>query len=286
MQDEDTWQAFLFEPASGLRDIGVPSDWRKFTLTALNDAGQFAGAADNAFVDEITPTEAYLWDPATGWTGFGRGSGVQDLNNEGQVLVNISGTDVPEHPLVLWTPGNTPRDLAAAPAGMLNEAGQAVTSSPPDLAEAEQTQVWDLATGHQLAAAEGHAYGINDNGQVILDAGIPPASPLAQLLDLRGRLTDLGTLPGADWATPRGINNQGQVVGFSGTGPLGDAGSHGSWFHAFLWDERTGMHDLGTLSKSHNSQALAINSTGQVIGWSGQADPRSPSQAVLWSPRP
>src|SRR5215813_10448353 len=69
--------------------------------------------------------------------------------------------------------------------------------------------------------------------------------------------TNLGTFGGST-SFARGINDAGQVVGFSektGNTPT----------HAFLWTASAGMVDLGTLGGS-DSQAQAINNAGQVVG--------------------
>jgi hypothetical protein len=72
--NEDYSEAFLWAPETGLREVDTPDDWTAFSFVALNDAGQFAGTAVNGFVDYYGPSEAYQWDPSTGWTGLGRSS--------------------------------------------------------------------------------------------------------------------------------------------------------------------------------------------------------------------
>ena len=77
----------------------------------------------------------------------------------------------------------------------------------------------------------------------------------------------------------RGINTQGQVVGWSGD----------NHFTAFLWTPRSGngsqgaMVGLGTLG-GLNSRALAINTSGQVVGRSTTSGEAS-EHAFLWTPK-
>ena len=82
-------------------------------------------------------------------------------------------------------------------------------------------------------------------------------------------LTDLGTLPGKTISHPTGINNQGQVTGFTET-------------HAFLWTNGV-MTDLGTLPGGSISTGVAINALGEVVGDSQYAQGGSIRHATLWN---
>ncbi len=75
-------------------------------------------------------------------------------------------------------------------------------------------------------------------------------------------IKDLGTLPGGDSSQATGINDRGQVVGYSST-------ASGST-HAFLFEHGV-MTDLGTLPGGNSSQATGINDRGQVVGYSSTA---------------
>ncbi|GAB4181608.1 MAG: hypothetical protein Fur006_16800 [Coleofasciculaceae cyanobacterium] len=76
-------------------------------------------------------------------------------------------------------------------------------------------------------------------------------------------ITNLGTLPGDSYSYASGINNQGQVVGTSGS----NTGSR-----AFLYSGGT-MTNLGTLPGDNFSYAYGINDQGQVVGFSAGSNP-------------
>src|SRR5882672_10220778 len=65
---------------------------------------------------------------------------------------------------------------------------------------------------------------------------------------------DLGTLGGN--ASAHAVNNSGRVVGVVA----------GARFRAFSWTSAEGMIDLGTLGCSGESEATAVNASGQVVG--------------------
>ena len=77
-------------------------------------------------------------------------------------------------------------------------------------------------------------------------------------------MRDLGTFGGTR-SFAMAVNSVGQVAGYA-YGP-GDA-----WYHAFIYDARTGLQiqDLGSLSQS--STALDINDAGQAVGYSRAAN--------------
>jgi probable HAF family extracellular repeat protein len=121
-----------------------------------------------------------------------------------------------------------------------------------------------------LGALPGHnisvATDINNSGQVV------GASASSSLLDSQraflyaGGMTDLGVLPPTDnlyvSSAAVGLNNSGQVVGSSYSHRFGGI------THAFLYSSN-GMTDLGTLPGQISTLAFAINSSGQIIGESG-----------------
>jgi len=104
-------------------------------------------------------------------------------------------------------------------------------------------------TGVQIAPAYSSSTGVNDRGDVIGNY-----STNTGFFWHAGKLTNLGYLPGADYAYAAGINASGAVVGYSG---------NGSWSHAYVWRDGklTALPDLGS-----SGQAVAINDSGAVAG--------------------
>jgi len=86
----------------------------------------------------------------------------------------------------------------------------------------------------------------------------------------RSRVIDLGTLDW-DYSYATAINYRGQVAGRNVASVTGQS-------HAFRWTTFGGMRFLGTLpTLSSDSEAVAINASGQVTGISGHAFRWTPS---------
>jgi probable HAF family extracellular repeat protein len=150
-----------------------------------------------------------------------------------------------------------------------------------------------------LGGGWAQAQGVNPCGRVTGYAGRADGLTHAFLYD--GAMHDLGTLGGSE-SEGSAINSCGNITGWSATASgqvhaflydgktMKDIGSFGgnsfglasnsasqvagysygpgdAWFHAFLYDSRTGgpIQDIGLPGVS--SFALAINDAGQVAGW-------------------
>lgn len=98
--------------------------------------------------------------------------------------------------------------------------------------------------------------GVNDRGQV---AAMRGGAPGGSLWTEEAGFTDLDPLPGFPLSFTRGINNRGDVVGYSEE-------EESSSFHATLWPHSGGTAiDLGP-SVISNTSANAINDAGQATG--------------------
>ena len=87
-------------------------------------------------------------------------------------------------------------------------------------------------------------------------------------------ITDIGTLGGSN-SYAQGINDFGQVVGYSNTG----SGNS----RAFLWGRSSGMENLGTFNDSSlHSYAYGINNSGQIVGQSYTGTSWLTAHAFLW----
>jgi probable HAF family extracellular repeat protein len=86
---------------------------------------------------------------------------------------------------------------------------------------------------------------------------------------------DLGTL-GGPTATAVALNDLGQVTGSAGVT------ADGRIFHAYRWNQSTGMVDL-TSTMRRNSQAADINEKGQVAGTVIGTGPGLLSHGFFWS---
>ena len=126
----------------------------------------------------------------------------------------------------------------------------------------------DLPLLFQGAGADGAAYGINNNGQIVGDSVTPSGIAFHAVLWNEGKVTDLGTLGGKD-SHAFGINDLGQIVGESDT-------LNGST-HAFLY-ENGQMTDLAI--PAEDSHAIAINNNGTITGYTRQN--LGPSLVWVW----
>ena len=204
----------------------------------------------------------------------------------------------------------------------------AVSAVAPALASRAAPSTLQMAATPRYAITElggsGEARAINRAGQVAgwssLDSSGAYVGMHAALWTSGGLPADLGTLPGYDSSDALGLNDVGQVVGYStsntmprvgaflgtpggGMTDLGTLGGDFSYAHdvsnagqvvgasrtaggsyrAFLWTAGEGMADLGALPGDTDSYAHAISEAGQVVGYSlAYAGSELSQRAFIW----
>jgi probable HAF family extracellular repeat protein len=102
----------------------------------------------------------------------------------------------------------------------------------------------------------------------------------AFLWDKNNGMRDLGTLDTGNDAFALFLNESGQVAGFSYTNATPNPTTGIPTLDPFLWDDRKGMQDLGTLGGTFG-EPTALNNHGEVIGFSNLSGDQF-SDPFLW----
>jgi probable HAF family extracellular repeat protein len=272
-------------------ELPVPAGWDRTVPQAINDAGEVALVYQRTGVGD---TRSFVWADGvlTPLGEFGQGfirHEASSLNESGQV----SGSSwAGGFPAAAWqwddgvfTSSDTLGGANAA-SFCINESGQmggwSLVSSPAS-SFTWFAFIWDNGTMTNLGTLPesvlSDAMQINDAGQIVGNSTPTGGSFFRGVIaDTTMGMHNLGTLGGLE-SMASGINNLGQVVGSSHTGPLFDD----QWwvFHAFLWQDGV-MVDLGTLPGDDFSSARQINDAGDAVGWSRLGFFDAIVRATLW----
>ena len=241
--------AFFYSARTDMEDLGtLLGDSKSSSASGINDSGQVVGQYDTGTYDinGLYEFHAFLYTPGIGMQDLGnllgdnKSSSANGINGSGQVVGGYYiGTYDPTENLIVHA-----------------------------YRYGARTGMKDLGT---LIGGSENSVGvcINDFGQFTGDADTgtydPTGMPMAHafLNSARTGVKDLGTLGGL-WSYGLGINNSGQVVGYSSIAPV--SGS----FHAFLYSNGN-MIDLNTLIDPSSGWTLqsgqGINDLGQITGY-------------------
>jgi probable HAF family extracellular repeat protein len=132
-------------------------------------------------------------------------------------------------------------------------------------------------SGAAWISSNGITAGLAENGQI--DPSMAGLPQLSAVMWRDGKITNLGTLPGGGYqGAAVSVDSRGEVVGVA-TNLVPDANSllpynpnlwaglpYSYELRAFIWDQKNGMQDLGTLGTGTDAEAFKINEHGQVIG--------------------
>ena len=272
--------AYMWTRKGGMQDLGILQGGTFSGATGINDLGAVTGTADGPGTvisndpnfsnedcgDLIQP---FIWTQRNGMQGLGSvtpPAGLVDFEDGGCADDGYYGAGI-------------------------NDVGQAVGYSTL-YSTYQWASLWTRA--HGLTVFGGSwpptfTNAISNTGKIVGQNSQDTISPLTIFLGhatswQNGVAADLGTLGGtADMGFPvgysssaNGVNDLGQIVGWSTTVPVVFQGGEG-WYgpyplHAILWPTSGGMRDLGTLPGDQFSTASKINLFGQVIGVSGNAN--------------
>jgi probable HAF family extracellular repeat protein len=254
-----------------LTDLGaLNAGYSSFAYT-INGSGEVVGVSENGQIDPLTGNYAaiaVLWK--NGIVNLGTLGGTQSvanaINDRGQVAgVALNAISDPF--------ANSPMPCGNSFSWCFLFVPAATQAHAFRWTEAGGMQ--DLGT---LGGPDSSASFVNQRGQIAgesFTSFIPNSSTGVPTLDPffweDGKLVDIGTL-GGTYGFPNWMNNRGQVVGASNI--AGDQLSH-----AFLWDKKGGLKDLGLLSGGMSGYANSINDAGEIVGGS---DATSFFHAVLW----
>ena len=226
----------------------------------------------------------FIWTPGQGISylpvleGY-QSSVPQAINNKGQI-VGYSYSDPSNWRACLWEEGKPVQDLGAFPSGEftpgsyaydINESEQVVGSSISAEGNGRPC-LWSSSGGMEALtlpdqATWGGAIAINDDGLVVGKYGTRDYSRIFLWSRAHGMLDLTQYMPSADRVV--GINNSGSVL-------LVNVTTEGVP-DAFVWNEATGVHIIGSLPRTGYRYADPhdLNNLGQVVG-------KSSDQAFIW----
>jgi probable HAF family extracellular repeat protein len=249
------------------------------SATALSNRGTLAGWADTptpdpfpafCFEDDCFVSHAFQWhagvrtdlgaltDGVSSQANWISASGlIAGVSENGDIDPLISG--LPEIRAVLWRNGGI-TDLGTLPNGGYESFAAAVNSRGQVVGNALNTVSDEFSM-----AAPGFA-----------------TTQTRAFLWQNGTMQDLGTLGTGTDAMAQFINERGQVVGWSYTSSAPNTSC--PFFlplalGSFIWDEKNGMRDLGSLGGTC-AVATGVNNAGIVIGDNVNDEPIQ--RAFLW----
>lgn len=211
------------------------------------------------------------------------------INDAGQIVGYSYTVDatfgVPNYQRALLSNGGPYQDIGTlggtrARPRAINNAGQIAGTSR--IVGSTDTHAFLYSGGVMTdlgAPADGRSSGtaINELGVVAGTITLPDFSVHAALFKAGGVVEDLGSLGGGSTTAVNGINDRGQIVGFSDTT---EQGPNFPVVHAFVYEDGV-MKDLGSFAGKEFTDATGINNRGQIVGLAFSGS-EFDNQVFLW----
>ncbi|MBN2023227.1 MAG: hypothetical protein JW809_10600 [Pirellulales bacterium] len=295
------WGAFVWDPTSGMKELGNLGRSYNTTGYAINNRGEVAGSSTTDYLSGGGP-HAFRWRRDGGMLDLdglgGNQSNAFDINDDGTVVGAAWPGNDRSHAF-LWTAQTGMRDLGTlggdeSSAIAVNNLGQVigVTSVSLDPDAPFRAFLWTESEGMRDIGGllDINPMAINNLGSI---AGVKtrpapvPDFPWRTVDSVvvweDGEIRDLGTLAGESTFV-FAINDLGQIVG-NGWVP----GDDRSTLHAFLWDETYGMQDLNNVVLGdvwRIASAHDINNNGWILASGTDANGINASLLLIPVPEP
>lgn len=195
---------------------------------------------------------------------FDNTNNIAVLNGRGTVSGGCAGTTLsdPNSSIFWWTPDGTICHAFLWENGSLTDLGSLHGTNN---------------SGAAWISSNGIVAGLSENGQI--DPSIDGLPEISAVVWRDGSITNLGTLLGGGYQSAAvSVNSRGEAAGVA-SNLVPDSNSllnynvnlwagvgYGYQLRAFVWDQKHGMQDLGTLGTGTDAEAFKVNERGQVIG--------------------
>jgi probable HAF family extracellular repeat protein len=254
-------RAAVWSSERGIQVIGLPAQFNTSESTSINSQG---GAVGTAFTLGSSRRLAFLFRHDKVVVLPGEQSSALAVNDAGDIVGQAKLTNMKAVGPVLWRK-EVASDLHVCCSGTarsINGKGQ-IVGDTYDLQGDYHAFLWSppqdfrrLETPEEKSSS---AIAINDRGQVVV-----VSFPAGLFLFTDGKSEKLD-LPAS---FPRGINNNGIIVGSFGSNPESQ--------RAFIWERDRGRQDLNALIPQDSGWKLevasSINDRGEVVGWGDHGD--------------
>jgi len=280
-------------PVYSVIEVNTPGNLAE--ASGINDNGDIVGEFELPGPGNTVVLHAFVYHHASGSVvdldaAADSQSDAFSINDSGTIIGEISGGQSKPQGPVAWLANGGVQPLAgpypngtglAVTANGISNTGVIVGQGYINDVAGNRAVIYKNGTIANLGTLGGTwsiAGGIGSQGIYIAGTselrGANPTTgrPAHAFLYRNGTRTDFGALPGGDYSTAMGVNNNGEVVGYSEIGQSGSCTPNRvnpPINHAFFTLNGK-ITDLGNLPNSTNcsSWARAINDTGEIVGWS------------------